>query len=113
MNIRLPKKVVQDLKNGQNVAIITDAGTPGISDPGYLLAKAGRDNDLEMICLPGATAFVPALVVSGLPNHDFYFAGFLPQKKRTSDQTKNNWLKRIKQLFFMKVRIRLIPRWNR
>lgn len=81
------EKVVQDLKNGQNIAIITDAGTPGISDPGYLLAKAGRDNDIEMICLPGATAFVPALVVSGLPNHDFYFAGFC-HRKRTSDQTK-------------------------
>ncbi|HFK5501600.1 TPA: 16S rRNA (cytidine(1402)-2'-O)-methyltransferase [Elizabethkingia anophelis] len=82
------EKVVQDLKNGQNVAIITDAGTPGISDPGYLLAKAGRDNDLEMICLPGATAFVPALVVSGLPNHDFYFAGFLPQKKGRQTKLK-------------------------
>jgi len=82
------EKVVQDLKNGQNIAIITDAGTPGISDPGYLLAKAGRDNDIEMICLPGATAFVPALVVSGLPNHDFYFAGFLPQKKGRQTKLK-------------------------
>ena len=75
------QRVIDDLKNGQNIAIITDAGTPGISDPGYLLAKIGTENDIEMICLPGATAFVPALVVSGLPNHDFYFAGFLPQKK--------------------------------
>ncbi|WP_407482486.1 16S rRNA (cytidine(1402)-2'-O)-methyltransferase [Elizabethkingia meningoseptica] len=82
------EKVIEDLKNGQNVALITDAGTPGISDPGYLLAKAGRDNDIEMICLPGATAFVPALVVSGLPNHDFYFAGFLPQKKGRQTKLK-------------------------
>lgn len=82
------EKVIEDLKNGQNVALITDAGTPGISDPGYLLAKAGRDNDIEMICLPGATAFVPALVVSGLPNHDFYFAGFLPQKKGRQTRLK-------------------------
>ncbi|AQX04363.1 16S rRNA (cytidine(1402)-2'-O)-methyltransferase [Elizabethkingia meningoseptica] len=82
------EKVIEDLKNGQNIALITDAGTPGISDPGYLLAKAGRDNDIEMICLPGATAFVPALVVSGLPNHDFYFAGFLPQKKGRQTKLK-------------------------
>lgn len=82
------ERVIEDLKNGQNVAIITDGGTPGISDPGYLLAKAGAENDIEMICLPGATAFVPALVVSGLPNHDFYFAGFLPQKKGRQTKLK-------------------------
>ncbi len=82
------EKVIQDLKNGQNIAIITDAGTPGISDPGYLLAKAAADHEIEMICLPGATAFVPALVVSGLPNHDFYFAGFLPQKKGRQTKLK-------------------------
>lgn len=85
---QVTEKVIQDLENGQNIAIITDAGTPGISDPGYLLAKAGADNDIEMICLPGATAFVPALVVSGLPNHDFYFAGFLPQKKGRQTKLK-------------------------
>ena len=62
--------------------------SPGISDPGYLLGKACADEDLEMICLPGATAFVPALVVSGLPNHDFYFAGFLPQKKGRQTKLK-------------------------
>ena len=82
------EKVIADLKSGQNIAIITDAGTPGISDPGYLLAKACADKNLEMICLPGATAFVPALVVSGLPNHDFYFAGFLPQKKGRQTKLK-------------------------
>ena len=82
------ERVVQDIENGQNIAIITDAGTPGISDPGYLLAKAGADKNVEMICLPGATAFVPALVVSGLPNHDFYFAGFLPQKKGRQTKLK-------------------------
>ena len=82
------EKVITDLKSGQNIAIITDAGTPGISDPGYLLAKACADKNLEMICLPGATAFVPALVVSGLPNHDFYFAGFLPQKKGRQTKLK-------------------------
>lgn len=82
------ENVINDLENGQNIAIITDAGTPGISDPGYLLAKAGADKNIEMICLPGATAFVPALVVSGLPNHDFYFAGFLPQKKGRQTKLK-------------------------
>ncbi|WP_447951578.1 16S rRNA (cytidine(1402)-2'-O)-methyltransferase [Chryseobacterium koreense] len=82
------QKVIEDLRNGQNIAIITDAGTPGISDPGYLLAKACADEKIEMICLPGATAFVPALVVSGLPNHDFYFAGFLPTKKGRQTKLK-------------------------
>ncbi len=82
------EKVIADLKSGQNIAIITDAGTPGISDPGYLLGKACTDEGIEMICLPGATAFVPALVVSGLPNHDFYFAGFLPQKKGRQTKLK-------------------------
>ena len=81
-------KVIEDLKNGQNIAIITDAGTPGISDPGFLLARAVADEDLVMQCLPGATAFVPALVVSGLPNNEFVFAGFLPQKKGRQTKLK-------------------------
>lgn len=81
-------KVLEDLKNGLNIALITDAGTPGISDPGYLLAKAAGDEEIEMVCLPGATAFVPALVVSGLPNNEFYFAGFLPQKKGRQTKLK-------------------------
>lgn len=82
------EKVVQDLQNGQNIALITDAGTPGISDPGFLLARACADADVEMICLPGATAFVPALVVSGLPNNEFLFVGFLPQKKGRQTKLK-------------------------
>src|SRR5690606_15469069 len=82
------EKVIEELKSGQNIALITDAGTPGISDPGYLLAKAAADENLEMICLPGATAFVPALVVSGLPNNEFLFAGFLPQKKGRQTKLK-------------------------
>jgi len=84
------EKIIQQLKDGDNIALITDAGTPGISDPGYLLAKAGAEAGIQMICLPGATAFVPALVVSGLPNNEFIFAGFLPQKK--GRQTKLNQL---------------------
>lgn len=75
------EKVIDDLKKGFSIAIITDAGTPGISDPGYLLAREASKAGIELICLPGATAFVPALVVSGLPNNEFLFAGFLPAKK--------------------------------
>ena len=85
---QMTERIVDDLKNGQNIAIITDAGTPGISDPGFLLSKAGADAEIEMICLPGATAFVPALVVSGMPNNEFLFAGFLPQKKGRQTKLK-------------------------
>lgn len=81
-------RIIDDIKNGNNIALITDAGTPGISDPGYLLAKAIADENLEMECLPGACAFVPALVVSGLPNHEFHFAGFLPPKKGRQTKLK-------------------------
>ncbi len=73
--------IIRQLKDGQTISIITDAGTPGISDPGYLLAKECVANDIKIECLPGATAFVPALVVSGLPNNEFTFIGFLPVKK--------------------------------
>jgi 16S rRNA (cytidine1402-2'-O)-methyltransferase len=78
---KLTENIVEKLKGGQNLAIITDAGTPGISDPGFLLARACAEHQLEMTCLPGATAFVPALVTSGLPNDKFVFEGFLPPKK--------------------------------
>ena len=73
--------VVGKLKAGMNVALISDAGTPAISDPGFLLVRACVKEDIEVECLPGATAFVPALVASGLPNEKFCFEGFLPQKK--------------------------------
>lgn len=73
--------IIRQLKEGQTISIITDAGTPGISDPGYLLAKSCAENQITIECLPGATAFVPALVVSGLPNNEFSFIGFLPVKK--------------------------------
>ena len=73
--------IVQRLKAGQTIALISDAGTPGISDPGFLVVRACVENDIDVECLPGATAFVPALVASGLPNDRFCFEGFLPQKK--------------------------------
>ncbi|GAA3776395.1 16S rRNA (cytidine(1402)-2'-O)-methyltransferase [Corallibacter vietnamensis] len=73
--------LVNKLKNGVVIALISDAGTPAISDPGFLLTRACVENDIAVECLPGATAFVPALVNSGLPNDKFVFEGFLPVKK--------------------------------
>lgn len=73
--------LVQKLKGGATYALISDAGTPAISDPGFLLTRACVENGIEVECLPGATAFVPALVNSGLPNDRFVFEGFLPVKK--------------------------------
>ena len=73
--------LVDRIKNGQTIALISDAGTPAISDPGFLLTRACVEVGLEVDCLPGATAFVPALVNSGLPNDKFVFEGFLPVKK--------------------------------
>jgi len=73
--------VIARLKGGESVALISDAGTPAISDPGFLLSRACLENGVEIECLPGATAFVPALVNSGLPNDKFIFEGFLPVKK--------------------------------
>jgi 16S rRNA (cytidine1402-2'-O)-methyltransferase len=73
--------IVQRLRAGENIALISDAGTPAISDPGFLLTRACVEAGIEVDCLPGATAFVPALVNSGLPNDKFVFEGFLPVKK--------------------------------
>ena len=75
------ESVINRIKAGANVAHISDAGTPGISDPGFLVARECARNGIEVQCLPGATAFVPAVVASGLPNDRFCFEGFLPQKK--------------------------------
>ena len=75
------ESVITKIKAGANVALISDAGTPGISDPGFLVTRECVRNGIEVQCLPGATAFVPAVVASGLPNDRFCFEGFLPQKK--------------------------------
>lgn len=75
------ENLVKRLQSGQTIALISDAGTPAISDPGFLLTRACVENKIEVECLPGATAFVPALVNSGLPNDRFVFEGFLPEKK--------------------------------
>ncbi|HJA87751.1 MAG TPA: 16S rRNA (cytidine(1402)-2'-O)-methyltransferase [Candidatus Parabacteroides intestinavium] len=69
------------IKAGENIALVSDAGTPAISDPGFMLVRECVRQGVEVECLPGATAFVPALVASGLPNEKFCFEGFLPQKK--------------------------------
>ena len=73
--------LVAKIRVGNNVALISDAGTPGISDPGFLLTRACIENDILVECLPGPTALIPALAVSGLPTDRFVFEGFLPQKK--------------------------------
>ena len=73
--------IVERLKAGQTIALISDAGTPGISDPGFYLVREAVAAGIEVQTLPGATAFVPALVSSGLPDDRFCFEGFLPQKK--------------------------------
>lgn len=73
--------IISRLKQGNTIALISDAGTPGISDPGFLLVRDCVENGVEVECLPGATALIPALAVSGLPTDRFVFEGFLPQKK--------------------------------
>jgi len=80
--------IVQRIRSGQTIALISDAGTPAISDPGFLVVRACVENDIDVECLPGATAFVPALVSSGLPNDRFCFEGFLPQKKGRQTRLK-------------------------
>lgn len=80
--------IAERLKGGENIALISDAGTPAISDPGFLLVRACVEAGVEVECLPGATAFVPALVESALPNDRFCFEGFLPQKKGRQTRLK-------------------------
>lgn len=79
------EKIVQMLKDGKNVAVISDAGTPGISDPGSVLSKMLIENNLEFTVIPGANAFVPALIMSGFSTSRFTFIGFLPEKKKEKE----------------------------
>ena len=81
-------RLADEIAAGKNVALVSDAGTPGISDPGFMLVRACVERDVEVQCLPGATAFVPALIDSGLPCDRFYFEGFLPQKKGRQTRLK-------------------------
>jgi 16S rRNA (cytidine1402-2'-O)-methyltransferase len=82
------EELISSLIFGKNIALVSDAGTPGISDPGFLLIREAIANNVEVISLPGATAFVPALVNSGLPCNEFSFYGFLPQKKGRQTKLK-------------------------
>lgn len=81
-------QIINKIKEGKLIALVTDAGTPGISDPGFLLVRTCIDKGVKVECLPGPTAFVPALVVSGLPSDRFCFEGFLPAKKGRNKRLK-------------------------
>jgi 16S rRNA (cytidine1402-2'-O)-methyltransferase len=78
--LRVTARIVKLLQQGKSVALVTSAGTPGISDPGFVLVRAALEGDIEVTMMPGPTAFVPALVLSGLPVHSFTFRGFAPRK---------------------------------
>lgn len=93
------ERIVQRLEAGETMALVSDAGTPAISDPGFLLVRECIKNKIDVECLPGATAFVPALVNSGLPSDSFVFEGFLPQKK--GRQTKLLSLKEEKRTIIL------------
>ncbi|MBL7826388.1 MAG: 16S rRNA (cytidine(1402)-2'-O)-methyltransferase [Saprospiraceae bacterium] len=93
------ERVVDELASGAVMALISDAGTPGISDPGFLLARACMRRGVRVECLPGPTAFVPALVASGLPCDTFHFEGFLPHKK--GRQTRLKYLSALPHTFVL------------
>nr|WP_256534089.1 16S rRNA (cytidine(1402)-2'-O)-methyltransferase [Lewinella sp. JB7] len=95
----LVEQLVTELKNGSTYALITDAGTPGISDPGFLLVRACREAKIEVSCLPGPAAFVPALAASGIPCDRFHFEGFLPHKK--GRQTRLTYLAELPHTFVL------------
>jgi len=80
--------VIENLENGKSVALVSDAGTPGISDPGFMLVREAVAKGIELTCLPGPTSVIPALVMSGLPCDKFYFEGFLPHKKGKQTRLK-------------------------
>jgi len=83
------QSVIEELNNGKIMALISDAGTPGISDPGFLLAREALKNNIKLESLPGATALIPALIKSGFPNDRFIFEGFLPHKKGRKTRIEN------------------------
>lgn len=92
---------IEALKAGQNIALISDAGTPGVSDPGFLLIREARNQDCDITVLPGATAIIPALVGSAIPCDRFYFEGFLPIKK--GRQSRLKYLAALDQTFVLYV----------
>ena len=96
---KIVESLVGELKDGLDYALITDAGTPGISDPGFLLVRACREAGVEVTCLPGPAAFVPALAASGIPCDRFHFEGFLPHKK--GRQTRLTYLAALPNTFVL------------
>ncbi|MCH5241602.1 MAG: 16S rRNA (cytidine(1402)-2'-O)-methyltransferase [Muribaculaceae bacterium] len=93
-------KIAQRILDGEKIALISDAGTPGISDPGFLLVRECRKIGAEVVCLPGPTAFVPALVASGIPCDKFVFEGFLPPKKGRATRLANLALEQRTIIFY-------------
>lgn len=91
--------IVEQMKAGATFALVSDAGTPGISDPGFLLVRECKRQDVRVECLPGPTAFVPALAASGMPCDKFHFEGFLPHKK--GRQTRLKWLAALPNTFVL------------
>ena len=91
--------IIEKIKSATSVALVSDAGTPAISDPGFLLVRECISQDIEVECLPGPTAFIPALVNSGLPCDSFYFEGFLPQKK--GRKSRLNYLSKVDCTFIL------------
>jgi len=96
---RILERMIEKLKMGMQISMISDAGTPGISDPGFLLVRACVENDIPTECLPGATALIPALVQSGFPTDRFIFEGFLPPKKGRQTRLKE-WAEETKTIVF-------------
>lgn len=92
-------RIIEKLKMGSQIALISDAGTPGISDPGFLLVRACVEEGIETECLPGATALIPALVQSGFPTDRFIFEGFLPPKKGRQTRLKQ-WAEESRTIVF-------------
>lgn len=96
---QVTENIITQLSQGAQIALVSDAGTPGISDPGFLLARACHEAGVSVSALPGATAFVPALVASGLPSDKFHFEGFLPHKK--GRQTRLEYLSNLPNTFIL------------
>jgi 16S rRNA (cytidine1402-2'-O)-methyltransferase len=94
------RKIIEDLKSGKNIAMVSDAGTPAISDPGFLIVRACIEQNINVECLPGATALIPALVNSGLPSDSFVFEGFLPVKKGRQTKLKELTYEKRTMIFY-------------
>lgn len=91
------EKIIKELLNGKNIALVSDAGTPGISDPGEELVKNAIENNINIVPIPGACAFVNALIISGINTKEFVFYGFLPMNKKIEKKNWKKFRKKIKQ----------------